>query len=593
MISRHNYIVSKSFRSYLAATILTLVINQVCLTTDGILMAHLVAPDALSAINLMSPFNMIMATVHALFAIGASMLAGKALGAQQKDEARRIFTVSIISGIAFIVLVVLLCFAFLPYVVRGLCPEERIQPYLGQYIQMYLFLAPVSMLSVLLKLFVGVDGNPALVTRAATLEGLLNIAFDVFLVAIVGMGIAGSALGTGLGQVCTICIMIWYIRSPRSAIGFEWHIPKWWVLLWNNVKEGMPTMLGNLVTALAALGINYIVMDAQGADGVFILSICMQTMSLAMLALNGCGDTLFSVGSVLMGEKDIDGVKILTRYAFGLTCVFTGLLSAIVLIWPDGLAMLYGAKTDHWLDVCRLPLREFAIMLFPLAIIMLSKFLYQLLGHRKLSSIIATLVFIMILPSLLIMGWLAPNHIWLGFPIVSVLCLAGQIGAVSVIAQKMKNCHRFTLIPIETHVTDRISLSLSYDKDKTADDLRQVVDIMKTNQWPVSLINHAMLVAEELTKNICQHAVAHPRQHQHFDLVINKLDDESVQLVVKDDGVLFDPRAHEVRQYTEQELLTLPQESLKFGLMLAQNSSTEMTYRQMYGLNVTYVTIKI
>jgi hypothetical protein len=57
--------------------------------------------------------------------------------------------------------------------------------------------------------------------------------------------------------------------------------------------------------------------------------------------------------------------------------------------------------------------------------------------------------------------------------------------------------------------------------------------------------------------------------------------------------VLFDPRAHEVRQYTEQELLTLPQESLKFGLMLAQNSSTEMTYRQMYGLNVTYVTIKI
>lgn len=593
MISRHKYIVSKSFRSYLAATILTLVINQVCLTTDGILMAHLVDPDALSAINLMSPFNMIMATVHALFAIGASVLAGKALGAQKKMEARRIFSVSILSGLLFIVLVVLLCFAFFPYVVKGLCPEERIQRYLGQYMQMYLFLAPVSMLSVLLKLFVGVDGNPSLVTRAATLEGLLNIAFDVFLVAVVGMGIAGSALGTGIGQFCTICIMLWYIRSPRSAIGFEWRIPKWWVLLWNNMKEGMPTMLGNLVTALAALGINYIVMDAQGADGVFILSICMQTMSLSMLALNGCGSTLFSVGSVLMGEKDIDGVKILTRYAFSLTCIFTALLSAFVLIWPDGLAMLYGAKTDHWLDVCRLPLREFALMLFPLAIIMLSKFLYQLLGHRKLSSIIATLVFILILPSLLVMGWIAPKHIWLGFPIVAFICLAGQFGAISVIARKLKNCHFFTLIPIESDVTNRISLSLPYNQEKTGENLREVVEMMKANGWPLTVINHVMLVAEELTKNICQHAVAHPRVQQHFDMVINRLDDGGVQLVLKDDGVLFDPRAKEVKQYTEKELMTLPTDSLEFGLMLARNSSTEMTCRQMYGLNVTYVTIKI
>ena len=167
IIERKGYIVNKSFRSYLTATILTLVIGQVCLTTDGIIMSHLVSPDALSAINLMSPFNMIMATVHALLAIGASVLAGKELGAQDVKKARQIFSVSIFSGLIAIGCFALLCLVFLPQTVNLLCPEQRIQPYLSDFMRMYLFMAPISLLSVVLKLFVGVDGNPQLVTKAS------------------------------------------------------------------------------------------------------------------------------------------------------------------------------------------------------------------------------------------------------------------------------------------------------------------------------------------------------------------------------------------------------------------------------------------
>ena len=125
IIERKSYIVNKSFRSYLTATILTLVIGQVCLTTDGIIMSHLVSPDALSAINLMSPFNMIMATVHALLAIGASVLAGKELGAQDVKKARQIFSVSIFSGLIAFGCFALLCLVFLPQTVNLLCPEQR------------------------------------------------------------------------------------------------------------------------------------------------------------------------------------------------------------------------------------------------------------------------------------------------------------------------------------------------------------------------------------------------------------------------------------------------------------------------------------
>ena len=146
--------------------------------------------------------------------------------------------------------------------VKILCPEERIQPYLASYLQMYLFVAPISLLAVALKLFVSVDGNPALVTKAATTEGVLNVMFDMLLVKGLGFGIEGSALATGIGQLATVCMMIWSIRSSRCRMGFEFHIPGWTRLLINNMKEGLPIMFGNLILAAAALGINYIVMDA-------------------------------------------------------------------------------------------------------------------------------------------------------------------------------------------------------------------------------------------------------------------------------------------------------------------------------------------
>ncbi len=106
------------------------------------------------------------------------------------------------------------------------------------------------------------------------------------------------------------------------------------------------------------------------------------------------------------------------------------------------------------------------------------------------------------------------------------------------------------------------------------------------------MVFRTSLVVEELAKNISSHAVAHPRPTQCFDLMIRLDDDGSLNLVVKDDGTPFDPMAQKPRQYTADELLDLDPSELRFGLLLAKNSCSEMRYRAMYGLNVTYATMK-
>jgi len=593
MAQRRDYIVSTSFRTYLTATILTMVIEQLCLIFDGIIMSHLMGPDAMSAINLMGPFGMIVGAVFFLFAVGGSILAGKAIGRQDFTRGRQVFTVSVLAGLVASVAIIAICLPLQPQLVQSLCPDARLQPYLRDYMRMYLLVTPIVTLSGTLKQFTGVDGSPAVVTRAVILTVILNVAFDVLLVAGFGMGLDGSALATGIGELGASVVMLRYVFSSRSSLGFERHVPNWKELLLDSVKESSSLVLSIVILPLVMLGVNRIVLDAQGADGAFILSICNQSLSFTMLALAGCSNALSALGSVMVGEKDYEGLRMLFDRAFWLTIAFTALVTVLILIWPEGLASLFGGSSQYWKDLCRTPLREYVLVFVPYAVYMISRFVYLLTDHRVLSAILSTMTFVLLLPAIWIMARLIPEHIWLAYPSVALLSLAFQLVSVTWISRKEKNeVYWFTLIPKEDGVTNKKSFSISYDRSDLEDSLVQLNDYLKGLSLSDTMVFRTSLVVEELAKNIISHAVAHPRQRQCFDLMIRLDDDGSLNLVVKDDGKPFDPLSQKPRQYTAKELLELDSSELRFGLLLAKNSCSEMSYRAMYGLNITYVTIK-
>lgn len=593
MAQRQDYIVSKSFRTYLTATVLTLVIEQLCLISDSIIMSHLVGPEAMSAINLMGPFGMIVSAMFFLFSVGGSLLAGKAIGQQAFTRARQVFTVSVMAGLVASAATIAACLPSLTQIVQSLCPEEHLQPYLRDYMRMYLLMTPLITLSATLKQFTGVDGSPEVVTRAVILTVVLNVVFDLLLVAGFGMGLDGSALATGIGELGASAIMFRYVFSPRSSLGFERRVPNWKELLMGGVKESSSLVLGILILPPIMLGVNRIVLNAQGTDGAFILSICNQSLSFTMLALAGCGNALSALGSVMAGEKDYQGQRMLFARAFRLTIAFTALVTAIILIWPDGLASLFGGSSQHWKDICRTPLREFSLVFLPYAVYMISRFIYLLTDHRGLSAILGTMTFVLLLPAIWIMASWIPGHLWLAYPTVALITLVFQLVSVTWISSREKNdVYWFTLIPKDDDATNKKSLSIAYDRSDLEDSLLQINDYLKGLSLSDTMVFRTSLVVEELAKNISLHAVTHPRQSQRFDLILCMDHDRSLNLVVKDDGTPFDPMSQEPRQYTAEELLGMDPSELRFGLLLAKNSCSEMSYRAMNGLNVTYVTIK-
>ena len=87
MKTRNSYLISRSLRRFLMASIATMAIMNINSIVDSVLMGQLISPEAVSAIQNVVPVMGFLAGITALFSAGASIITSKALGRRDFDEA--------------------------------------------------------------------------------------------------------------------------------------------------------------------------------------------------------------------------------------------------------------------------------------------------------------------------------------------------------------------------------------------------------------------------------------------------------------------------------------------------------------------------
>ena len=96
--------------NFLFASVVTMLINQLTTTVDGVIVGHLVCPDALSAITLFIPVSLVITAMNTFVGIGATILAAKAMGKRDKAAVSGILSTALAC-----VLIVGVCFAVLGF----------------------------------------------------------------------------------------------------------------------------------------------------------------------------------------------------------------------------------------------------------------------------------------------------------------------------------------------------------------------------------------------------------------------------------------------------------------------------------------------
>ena len=561
-------------------SILAAVSSQIATTTDAIVVSNLIGPDAISAINLMTPVLTVFSCLMILFGIGSSIIAAKAIGRRDEDSANGIFTAAILSSAGSGLILALITFIFSPFIVDLLTGgNDRIYPLALSYLQVMCVCVPFMMLAGVIENFVKTDGNPRVVMVAVIAGSCLNLILDIVFVKWLHLGIAGSAWATGLNYLLAIIICFWHFRSPRNSLKWKYDQENIRYYVKDSVNQGVPMSLNTLLLGGCILLINYIVLFAQGTEGIYCWSVCLQLFMIMQMVLAGIGSSIYTIGGIYVGERDMEGLAILNGKSMLYTVSSLLVITVLILIFPEFFGELFGSRSDNPVRILPYALRAFSIMLVPYAVVALLRSTYQILGRTSLSLFLSVFQLLLMVGFVWGFSFINADVMWWGFASSSVALMSGLILYTFVLHHKDRNLRNVTLIPEEEN-NEVLSISVKMAPQSVADANMKIKEFLNSRGIDQTTAYKVRLDCEELMQNIVNHAVSKNREKHYFDVHI-RISHNEVNVMIKDDGRPFNPIiSFDKRQINSDD----PEESL--GLKIINSTTDNINYKYMYDQNI-------
>ena len=588
---RNSYLVSKALKTFMFASVLASLAQRLATMTDAIVVSNLIGPDAISAINVVTPIITLFPTISLLFGIGGSVLAAKAIGRRDADEANRVFTAALLASFVSSILLTVILFLLTPQIVSLVCPRDsRLFDMAVSFMHIMALSAVPTILCFTLQSFIKTDGNPRLVMMAVMASTTLNLILDVVFIKYFGMGIAGSAWGTIVCFFLSIAIVLTHFRSKHNSFHIDWsilHAPRSnnghspFSILHSSfsiIREGFPMSINTFMMGVCIFGFNSIVMHTLKEDGMYVWSVCLQLLMVVQLLVAGVNSSIYSIGGLLIGERDMIGLNILIRRVLTYVGLAMLALTLTVEVWPQVFGNLFGGGDSGVADLLHKALRIFSLLLLPYAILLVLNALYQIIGYRAASIVVSVGQLVVMVLFVWLFAHISPNLLWWGYPASSVALMTVVLIVTWLMHIRRPEIAALTLIPNKTE-GQALNISVRLTHDDVVQTLQEIASFLKTCKVNPSTAYDVQLCCEELLYNIVNYAVKkHPEKH-FIDVHIRSTE-PMVTVLLKDDGRPFNPTLVETDNGIEH-----------LGLRLVNGVSSQIKYNYMYDQNMVYITV--
>lgn len=583
---KNNYITNKAFKTFLVASILTQLVQQLRILADGIIVSNKIGPSALAAINLYTPLETVFYALIMIAVSGAGFLAAIEMGKQNYRRVSEFFSSTLVIVSAIISALVASSYFFLPEIAGLLSDADEPQLYglTVDYTRIMLFTYLVQVPNSTLRTFVSVDGKPRLVTWSIITSFLLNVLLDLLFVMVLDMGIEGAAIATLISDSIGMLMLSRYLFKRECS--FKLQMPKTFAALGESIKQGLPLQVPMFLTAVVFYLVNQIVLDIKGSEGVYLLAVFTQILMICSMVCDGFVELNTSIGGVLFGERDYSSFRKTVRNSYSLLMAFGLIITIAMLIFPDAILMIFG--DDGTVDSGSLTnqLRLLNIFFIPYMLFQFTANIHIIVGKENFATLLlfAQSAAMVVLPYLF--GQFAPDYFWHSFLIMILAVIAVQWITARYLHKKKTLLTEYALLPL---LPDDIAttFSVQYNNESVVNTLDQIRLFTEISELDSKTTNKVMLCCEELMYNLVQFGTD-KHKDSSFDIRLSDLEDR-FEVRIKDAGKPFNPvirfEKTAAQAYTDGE-------SMQLGLQIVNNMCDEIRHKFMFGLNVTTLSFK-
>ena len=324
---------------------------------DASMVGHLGA-KASAAIGLVETTGWLMGGLGSAANMGFSVQVAHFIGANDMEAARRVLRQSIVCCIiwALVISITALCISpYLPYWLGG---NEEIAHDASLYFAIFGFSGIFFQMEGLAGSMLKCSGNMKIPSMLNIGMCVMDVVFNYIFIYILGMGVMGAAVGTGLAMLVTACAMMYFLivkSKMLSLVGRPGSFKPKEDTIRTAVKIGAPMGLQHLL-----MGGAYIVSTTIVAP---LGTIAMAAHSLAITVESLCympGYGIAEAATTLVGQGIGAGQRMLTRsFARMSVALGIGVMTVMgVLMWifaPELMALM--SPVDEVINIGKQVLR--------------------------------------------------------------------------------------------------------------------------------------------------------------------------------------------------------------------------------------------
>ena len=319
-------LMSKKFFTMLLGGTLTMMVVSVLLMSDSVIAGTIIGSDAVAGITLVTPIYSLAAFFGSVFSLGVPIVYSTEMGKFNKQGADQAFGFGLLASMVIGVLLLGLTSIFGESYLESMAPLPEVlaqaQGYLF-WMRFTMLLLPIQML---IAAVVYSDGDETLSTVANMVQGIGNIGASILLSRT--MGIKGIGLASFLFNVIALLILLGHFLKKSNSL--RWNLYYSGKLLKSVVRYSIIDSSSYLFLAALTAVLNAFVGAQFGARYLILVSVVALCREL-QLVFDGIGEAITPILSVYVGEESKSGIRSIYRLA-NKTAIVEGVVVTLLLI---------------------------------------------------------------------------------------------------------------------------------------------------------------------------------------------------------------------------------------------------------------------
>lgn len=548
---------------------------------DGLVIGNTMKTHTVAAFSLINPLNFVFAIIGSVLNSGSANACARALGRNEPDKARAMFSATNIAGFGMSVLVMLVILLFADPILRVLGAKQGTQTFddAKGYLIGYIFGLPAITGTKLLSSVMQLDSDRPRVVVSTAVMTIVNILGDLLCVFVFHTGLAAIAVVTTVSYYAGLAVLLLHFRKKGTIFHLSFRSPDW-KALGNVVLKGMPKGVSRITSSIRGVYINRM---AAGIAATVVAGYAVQANLnyLANAVVMAIAQAFMLLVSVYHGEENKKALKRVICVASVYELVFTGLLAAGLFAFAPVVVRMYLGKNVDAYAAGISSVRWYAVgLLFQGFCILFADYL-QATGEIMRANMVYVLEDI-----LFTVGAVAILRTRFGSDGIFAGIAAAQMLMFLFIPAfvMLRNRRRIRSTEDFLMLKDSFGVAPENEYVMTVTDMQgvitassEIICFCREKGMDEKTASRLGLATEEMAGNIIEYGFADGKKH-YIDLRAQYKGGEGITLIMRDDCKLFDPK----ERYS---YLTSDDPTANIGLRITMNLAKDVSYISSMKLN--------